>query len=85
VNQALKHEGVVSLKLDEKKFNDYLATKKNVLTEKFNNYLEFQSNFAEIGISKDCISGKGWELDHDIGVYCLKTAMCITTFRTSSH
>lgn len=73
---CVEHEGVVSLGLDEGKFNDYVSKQPNIFTEKFNNYILFESKFADYGISGDTITGKGWNIDDNISVYCLNTAMC---------
>jgi len=64
----VEHEGVVSLGLDEGKFNDYVSKQPNIFTEKFNNYILFESKFADYGISGDTITGKGWNIDDNISV-----------------
>ena len=71
----VEHEGVISQGLDESKFNDYVSKRPQMLTEKFINYISFQSKFADYGISDETITGNGWNIDDNIGVYCLNTAI----------
>lgn len=71
----VEHEGVVSQGLDESNFNDYVSKRPPILTDKFINYISFQSKFADYGISSETITGNGWNIDDNIGVYCLNTAI----------
>lgn len=72
----INHEGVVSQSLGERVFNDYLQKPSNIFKEKFKNYINFESMFADVGISSSSFSGKGWEIDENIGIYCLNSALC---------
>ena len=73
---SVEHEGVVSQKLSEKNFNDFIYKKPIILKGKFDNYMSFEVKFANYGISDNILSGTGWHLDENIGVYCLNTATC---------
>lgn len=72
----VEHEGVVAQNLNEKNFNDYVLRQPNVFSEKFENYLAFQSQFADVGLSKQQVTGAGWAMSDDVGIYCLNTALC---------
>jgi predicted MPP superfamily phosphohydrolase len=62
---------------NEKMFNDDLPqNSKSFLASKFDNYKEYEYNFAEYTSCQSNISGYGWELSSEIGVYCLNTALC---------
>jgi len=64
----VEHEGVVSQKLTEQQFNDYVLKRPNVLAEKFNSYLSFQDRFSKFGITEEEVTGRGFELSEDIGI-----------------
>ncbi len=71
------HEGVISQRLDETCFNDYISNPSNILTGKFQKYSKFEQAFAEYGLScPTTITGTGWTIDDSIGIYCLNTALC---------
>ncbi len=71
------HQGIMSLELDETKFNNLLSRKSGaVLCEKFNEYLDFQEKFSDIGITRSSVSGAGWSIDDNLGIYCLNSALC---------
>ncbi|MFC1986170.1 metallophosphoesterase family protein [Chloroflexota bacterium] len=70
------HEGVISQRLDETGFNDYISDPSNILTSKFQKYSKFEQAFAEYGLSCPTITGTGWTIDDSIGIYCLNTALC---------
>ncbi len=70
------HEGVISQNLDEVKFNDFILGTPNVLTEKFEAYIDFETDFAKYGLGKNGITGAGWDLTDHIGVYCVNTSLC---------
>lgn len=57
----------------ERLFND-LVDKRGLHKGKFENYKLFESDFAKYGIDFNP-AGKGWEVNEDLGVYCLNTAM----------
>jgi hypothetical protein len=76
--KQVEHEGVISQRLSEKEFNDYVSKSPNILTDKFHNYFTFQTKFARFGIAADGITGAGWNLDQNIGLFCLNTALCST-------
>jgi len=59
---------------DETQFNDFLSTP-NILSDKFENYELFVSAFAKYDESFSRL-GWGWNINSDIGVYCLNTALC---------
>ena len=70
------HEGVVSQKLDESAFNEFVLNTPNVLTDKFTAYRIFEKKFAEFGVGPEKSTGSGWNLTDEISVYCLNTAIC---------
>jgi hypothetical protein len=73
----VNHEAVIAQKLNEKSFNDYVSNPPtNVLLKKFDNYKVFESEFANMGVATDTMSGAGWSIDDNIGVYCLNTSFC---------
>nr|WP_320013478.1 metallophosphoesterase [uncultured Desulfobacter sp.] len=56
----------------ESDFNNFVDRTEDY---KFENYELFECEFADFGI--DCnTKGKGWEINSDLGVYCLNTALC---------
>ena len=72
----LEHEGLIVQNLDERRFNDYVSQPNCLFLEKFDNYLKFENRFAGIGIAGFGFTGRGWELDDNIGIYCLNSAIC---------
>jgi len=58
----------------EATFNDFVS-KPNILTDKFENFELFASEFTEYGESFSRL-GWGWDIDNEVGVYCLNTALC---------
>jgi predicted MPP superfamily phosphohydrolase len=70
-----EHNGVVSQQLDETKFNDYISAQPEIIIGKFKNYNTFETRFAALGINGNTISGAGWNIEDNIGVYCLNTAV----------
>jgi len=75
-NNLVDHEGVVSQRLPEREFNDYVSKPDNVFTKNFASYISFESRFADIGVSSNTVSGAGWDIGENIGVYCLNSALC---------
>jgi len=74
--KMVDHEGVVSQMLDETRFNTYIETPSSVFCNKFGPYKSFELKFAELGTMPSKLSGEGWNLDDNIGVYCLNSALC---------
>ena len=74
--KMVDHEGVVSQMLDETQFNNYIETPSSVFCDKFGPYKSFELKFAELGTMPSKLSGEGWNLDDNIGVYCLNSALC---------
>lgn len=74
--QLVEHEGVVSQRLDEEKFNDYISSCPKLLTDKFAEYTEFESRFSDVCLGSRQITGAGHEIGDDIGIYCLNSALC---------
>jgi UDP-2,3-diacylglucosamine pyrophosphatase LpxH len=71
------HDRVVGQKLDEQDFNSYVSNSSNVFTEKFSQYRSFENQFAGFGVAQgERITGSGWEIADDIGIYCLNSALC---------
>lgn len=70
------HEGVVSQKLNEAAFNEFVLKAPNVLTEKFTTYRNFENKFAAFGVGSEKSTGSGWQLTDDVGIYCLNSAIC---------
>lgn len=71
----LNHNGVLLQQLTEKEFNDYVDSSSFLLAEKFENYRNFERSFSSLGIDTDTLTGKGWALNDDVGVYCLNSAI----------
>lgn len=62
---------------NEQIFNDDLSqNSQTFLASKFDNYKEYEYQFAEFTSCQSNISGSGWELSNEIGVYCLNSALC---------
>jgi predicted MPP superfamily phosphohydrolase len=57
----------------ERKFNDFIEDT-NYRDDKFDNYMLFEADFAQYGIDYS-VTGKGWVLNSDLGVYCLNTSL----------
>ncbi len=57
----------------ERKFNDSIE-RNTCLCEKFENYELFESDFVKYGIQFNSC-GKGWEIDGNLGAYCLNSAL----------
>ncbi len=74
-NNEVSHEGLVNQDIKENKFNDFLQEDPYTLKTKFDNYVNFEEKFAYYGVMQDILSGTGWELDNNIGVYCLNSAV----------
>jgi hypothetical protein len=62
--------------LNEHQFNEYILKQPNILIDKFSQYKLFEESFAEFGVRGPTLTGAGWEISDDIGVYCLNTALC---------
>ena len=61
----------------EKSFNDdLLQNSQSFLASKFDNYKEYEAQFAQYTSCQINIGGSGWKLSNEIGVYCLNTALC---------
>lgn len=74
---VVEHEGVVGQGLNEIQFNDYIKSPSNVFFDKFSQYKNFESQFAGFGAFRNsAITGAGWEIDGNIGIYCLNSALC---------
>jgi len=76
LEEGVVHEGVIAQKLNEQSFNDFVRKQPNTLTKKFSNYLDFEARFAGLGVTGANITGAGWDLDDEIGVFCLNSALC---------
>jgi predicted MPP superfamily phosphohydrolase len=72
--QKVEHEGVISQNLDETSFNDYSDHPLNIFKSKFNEYMLFETNFAKYTALSTSITGNGWEIADNIGVYCMNSA-----------
>lgn len=70
----INHDCVVAKKFTETEFNDYIKSRTCILFEKFKKYLEFEGEFCSIGVRGN-VSGRGWDLDGGLGVYCLNTSL----------
>lgn len=75
-DKDLEHSSLVNSKPDERKFNDYINSKPDLLFKKFDNYIEFQKKFASFGLSESEMSGKGFLISENISIFCLNTAIC---------
>jgi predicted MPP superfamily phosphohydrolase len=72
----IDHEGVILQMLDEKNFNDYIAKPSPIFIDKFSNYKSFEKRFADLCTMSSKITGEGWHIDENIGVYCLNSSIC---------
>ncbi len=71
--QFKEYSGKINESLtNERDFNNYIRD--NNFVDKFENYELFESEFAKKGIDFT-LGGKGWNLDNNLGVYCLNTAL----------
>jgi len=68
------HEGVVSQGLNESSFNDYTDKPLDVFESKFAEYRAFESRFADYVALGTSLTGSGWEIANNVGVYCLNSA-----------
>lgn len=75
-SKCVEHDGIIKLGMDEKTFNDYITAQPALLLDKFDNYMNFQSDFAKYGLSDNNKTGSGYILNDDIAIYCLNTALC---------
>ena len=80
IANAIEHEAVIAQNLGETQFNNYISKQPKLFIEKFKNYLLFENEFAAFGI-QDSISGKGWNIDENIAVFCLNSAL----FSSAGH
>lgn len=76
IHKQVDHEGVVSQKIDETDFNNYIFDQPNILTDKFPKFSEFVEEFVAYGLYGSTVTGAGWIIDDNIGIYCLNTALC---------
>jgi predicted MPP superfamily phosphohydrolase len=74
--QFVNHEGVIAQKLNEMQFNNYISNQSNVFTNKFFHYIKFEKEFATYGSNDTSITGAGWNIDDDFGIFCLNSAIC---------
>lgn len=58
----------------EPQFNGYIKNN-NSQSEKFENYELFESEFSKFGLDFST-QGKGWNIDNNLSVYCLNSALC---------
>lgn len=76
-SDLINHDAVISSKLNEKNFNDYIHNpSKNILNKKFENYKNFEKKYAAIGVTSKLMSGGGFVIKENLGVYCLNSAIC---------
>lgn len=73
-NNFVIHEGIVAQNLNEKEYNDFINKKDSFLEGKFENYILFENKFSLNGISSNILSGVGYLVENNIGIYCLNTA-----------
>lgn len=72
----IEHEGVLKQCLNEHQFNDYISKTPIIFVEKFSNYKNFELKFAKYGMADYILSGTGWNIEENIGIFCLNTAVC---------
>lgn len=72
--KRVDHEGVLSQGLNETSFNDYAENPSDVFKSKFDGYRAFESIFADYKTLSPSLTGNGWELTDNIGIYCLNSA-----------
>jgi len=58
----------------EECFNNFIE-KNDIFNDMFANYELFETDFSKYGLDF-FVSGKGWEIDKYLGVYCLNSAIC---------
>ncbi len=74
-NNKLNHESVLLQQLTEKEFNDYAQQPSSLLASKFDNYKKFEQEFAAYGIANEFMTGRGWTIGEEVGIYCLNSAI----------
>lgn len=72
--KKVDHEGVVSQNLGEDQFNDYAENPSDVFKLKLEAYSSFESNFTDHRALGESFTGSGWEVNNNVGIYCLNTA-----------
>lgn len=70
----VEHEGIIVQGLNEQEFNEYAANAPDLMSSKFSNYKTFADGFGKYGVSSNAMSGDGWSIDDQIGIYCLNSA-----------
>lgn len=73
-SHRVDHEGVIDQCLDETSFNDYIQNPLEVFKSKFAAYSDFESQFTDFGSLRETLTGSGWQIADDIGIYCLNSA-----------
>ncbi|MFZ1415328.1 MAG: metallophosphoesterase [Defluviicoccus sp.] len=67
--------GMRDTNMSETRFNDAVYTEYgDLMRDKFNNYLDFEKNFAGYGV-RDRFCGQGHKLGESVGLYTLNTAI----------
>jgi predicted phosphodiesterase len=84
-DNKLNHDGILLQSLTEKQFNDYVDSSSFLLADKFKNYQDFEQSFTSLGIDCESLTGKGWELNNNVGVYCLNSAIFSSGDSTSDY
>jgi len=79
------HDGVLLQQFEERQFNDYVVSASCLLSEKFKNYNEFEQQFSSYGVGNKPLTGKGWAINSDVGVYCLNSAIFSSGESKSDH
>ena len=72
--KKVDHEGVISQDLDENQFNDYAENPSDVFKSKLEAYSSFESNFTDHRALGESLTGSGWEISNNVGIYCLNSA-----------
>ena len=68
------HEGAISQCLDEGAFNNYTENSADVFKRKFKAYSNFESKFTDFGSLREAVTGSGWNISDNVGIYCLNSA-----------
>jgi len=72
--KGVDHEGAISQGLSETLFNDYAVNPSDVFKTKFKEYSAFESSFADYKTLRPSLTGSGWEIADNVGIYCLNSA-----------
>lgn len=70
-------KGTLAEITDEESFNREVVNLGDLILKKnFSSYVAAEATFAGFTACQDMLGGKGWELNNEIGIYCMNSALC---------